>query len=81
MGVGVDDMTDIAGAAANGINSLWHIAPIVTILVLVIIVLLYFIRLLLQDAREERKVVRDTLAGNTAVMSRLEELIRTTVHR
>lgn len=72
-------MGGMEGAAANGVNSLWNIAPVVTILVLAIIVLLWFIRNQLLDAKEERKVVRDALTGNTAVLARLEELIRTTV--
>ncbi len=74
-------MGEITGAAAKGVNSLWDIAPVVSILVLAIMVLLYFIRGLLMDAKEERKANRDALIGNTAVLARLEELILATVSK
>lgn len=74
-------MGELQGAAANGVNGLWHIAPVVSVLVLAIMVLLYFIRGLLLDAKEERKVMRDALVANTAVLARLEELIRATVSK
>jgi len=69
-------MDDITKAAANGVNSLWDIAPIVTILVLIILALLWFISALLKDAREERTLNRAALQGNTAILSELKELIR-----
>lgn len=69
-------MDDITKAAANGVNSLWNIAPIVTILVLIILALLWFISALLKDAREERTLNRAALQGNTAILSELKELIR-----
>jgi hypothetical protein len=69
-------MEPITNAAANGINSLWGIAPTVSLLLLFIIVLLYSIRARLFDAREERGLYRQTLKENTEAFNALKEIIR-----
>lgn len=69
-------MEQIAGATAKGVNSLWELGGIVTVLVLVIIVLLYAVRALLLDAKEERSLYRQTLMENTKAFNSLQEIIR-----
>lgn len=67
---------DIEGAAAEGIKSLFGVDPLTTALVLAILALLWFIRFLLLDAREERKLNRDALTNATTVIAELKEMIR-----
>jgi len=61
---------------AQGVSSLFGLAPIITVLVLIIVVLCWFIKSLLQDAKEERRLTRDALTGNTAVISEFKEMVR-----
>lgn len=72
-------MEPLIEATANGVNSLWEVAPIVTILVLIDVVLLYFIRVLLLDAKEERTLYRQTLKENTEAFNSLKEIIRVAI--
>lgn len=72
-------MEKIADAATNGVNSLWDIAPVVTVLVLVILMLVYFVRALLIDAKEERNLYRSTLEANTKALTSLQEVIRVAI--
>lgn len=72
-------MEQITGAAANGVNSLWNISPVVTILVLMVLVLLYGIRALLLDAKNERTLYRQTLVDNTKAFNGLQEVIRAAI--
>jgi hypothetical protein len=69
-------MEKITDAATNGVNSLWDIAPVVTVLVLVILMLVYFLRAMLIDAKEERNLYRSTLEANTKALTSLQEVIR-----
>lgn len=71
----------LAGAATNGLNSLWNIGPIVTILLLLILALIYFIRALLIDAKEERGLYRQTLIDNTKALNSLQEVIRAAISK
>lgn len=73
--------TTIEGAAADGFASLMSLSPVVTILILVIMGLCWFIKSLLQDARDERKLNRDALNNSTAVIAELKELVRSALHR
>jgi hypothetical protein len=66
----------IEGTVAEGVSSLLSLSPIVTELVLTIICLLWFIKFLLTDAREERKLNREALNNSTAVIAELKEMIR-----
>lgn len=63
-------------AINKGITDLLNLAPIITVLVLVILGLVFFARSLLKDAKEERTLYRETLTNNTAVMAEFKELIR-----
>lgn len=72
-------METIAPAATKGLNSLLEIAPVVTTLVLFILVMLYFIRALLIDAKEERNLYRGTLEENTRALTSLQEVIRAAI--
>lgn len=63
-------------AASTGFASLMTISPLVTVLVLFIMGLCWFIKGLLQDARDERKLTRDALVANTSVIAELKEMIR-----
>lgn len=72
-------MENIASSATKGLNSLWDIAPVVTALVLFIILLVYFIRALLIDAKTERTVYRATLEANTKALTSLQEVIRVAI--
>lgn len=74
-------MDQMAGAAANGVNSLWNISPVVTVLVLMCGILLYFIRSLLIDAKEERNLYRQTLIDNTKAFNSLQEIIRVAISK
>jgi hypothetical protein len=59
-----------------GLAELLKLGAVVTVLVLAIVILLWFIRELLRDAKQERQLNRDALVNNTAVLSELKELIR-----
>lgn len=72
-------MDQMAWAASRGVDSLWELAPIVTILILIIMVLLYFLRALLLDAKEERSLYRQTLKENTDAFNSLKEIIRVAI--
>lgn len=72
-------MENIANTAAKGLNSLWEIAPVVTVLVLAILFLIYFVRALLIDAKEERNIYRATLEANTKALTSLQEVIRVAI--
>ena len=74
-------MDQMAGAAANGVNSLWNISPVVTVLVLMCGILLYFIHSLLIDAKEERNLYRQTLIDNTKAFNSLQEIIRVAISK
>ncbi len=74
-------MEQIAGAAANGLNTLWDIGAAFTILLLTVIVLMYVIRALLLDAKEERALYRQTLKENTEAFNRLTEVIRVAISK
>lgn len=72
-------MDNIANSATKGLNSLWEIAPVVTAMTLFILLLVYFIWVLLKDAREERNVYRMTLEANTKALTSLQEVIRAAI--
>lgn len=72
-------MENIAPTATKGLNSLLEIAPVVTALVLFILILIYFIRALLIDAKEERNLYRGTLEENTRALTSLQEVIRVAI--
>lgn len=74
-------MDKIIDAAGNGVNSLWNLAPIVTVLVLAILALCYFARALLLDAKEERGLYRQTLNENTKALNSLQEIIRVAISK
>lgn len=74
-------MDELTKAAADGVTSVMGVSPIVTILMLIILAMAWFIRMLLLDAKEERRVTRDALIGNTAILSELKELIRGAVSK
>lgn len=74
-GGGIEDVI------ADGIRSLMNISPVTTYMVLSLIVLLVFIKILLNDARAERTLNRDALNNSTAVISELKEMIRGAIHR
>ena len=72
-------MNDIVPVATKGIESLLNVAPVVTVLVLVNLILIYFIRALLIDAREERNLYRQTLEETTKTLTRLEGVINVAI--
>lgn len=72
-------MDSISDGAKGGLNSLWDIAPVVTVLVLGILVLLYTVRALLTDAKEERNLYRQSLNENTKALNSLQEVIRVAI--
>lgn len=74
-------MDQLTGAAANGVNSLWNIGPVVTILVLAVMLLVYTVRALLLDAKEERGLYRDTLKENTKAFEKLQEIINVAISK
>lgn len=71
----------IESTLAGGAADLMRIHPVVSILVMVVIILVLFIAFLLKDAKDERKLNREALVGNTAILSELKELIRGALHR
>lgn len=72
-------MENLTNAAATGVNTLWGISPVVTVLLLINMLCLYFIRALLIDAREERGLYRQTLVNNTEAFNALKEIIRVAI--
>lgn len=71
----------LEGAVSDGVSSLFGLAPIITILVLIIIGLCWFIKSLLQDAKEERRLNREALLGNTSVIAEFKEMIRAAINK
>lgn len=77
----MEKTVDLATTVNAGLQSLFTIAPIVTLLVLIVICQLWFIRFLLNEAKEERKLNREALNNSTAVISELKEMIRNAITR
>lgn len=71
----------LQGVTIDGYADLLHVAPIVTLLIFIILGLCWFIKSLLQDAKCERKLNRDALMANTAVIAEFKEIIRAAIHR
>lgn len=71
----------VTDLTANSLKTIMDIAPVVSVLVLIIFVLIWFIYLLLKDAREERALNRDVVKGNTAILAELKEMIRGAINR
>lgn len=74
-------MDEMVKVTAGGVDSLMGIAPLVTVLVLIIIVCVFFIWALLKDAREERALNREALKGNTIILTEFKEMIRGALNR
>lgn len=71
----------IEGAVASGASSLFTISPIVTILVLAIIVLCWFIKSLMKDLKELQNKTTDALIANTAVNASMQEMVRAALNK
>lgn len=71
----------IEAASANGINSLFAINPLTTVLVLAIMGLCWFIRSLMNDLRDAHNKAIDTLVANTAVVSEMKEMVRAAINK
>lgn len=69
----------LEAASANGINSLFAINPLTTVLVLAIMGLCWFIKSLMNDLRDAHQKAIDTLVSNTAVMSEMKEMVRAAI--
>lgn len=74
-------MSNFEATAAGGLGGLMEIHPVVSILILVIMGLCWFIKGLLQDARDERKLNRDALIASTVTLTELKELVRNAINR
>jgi hypothetical protein len=74
-------MNGLENTAANGLAGLMAVSPLTTVLVLVIMGLCWFIKSLLQDARDERKLNRDALIASTVTLTELKELVRNAISR
>jgi len=74
-----DDVTEISGAAAKGIASLFNIDPLVTVLVLAILALLWLVRYLIQRNEKQGDKITDALIENTAVIAEFKEMIRAVI--
>lgn len=66
---------------SGGFTDLMKLAPIITLLCIIVIVMGWFIKSLLADAKEERRLNRDALINNTAVISEFKELVRGLVQK
>lgn len=66
---------------AQGVSEIIKLGSVTTILSLVILCLIWFIRELLKDARAERALNRQALTNSTEVIAELKELIRNALHR
>lgn len=73
--------TSIEAAVGGGLYDLMHINSLTTVLLLIIMGLCWFIRSLLQDARDERQLNRDALNGSTAIISELKGMIYAIVNK
>lgn len=72
----------------KGVEQLLSVSPLVTALILVIVVLIWFIRDLLKSSKEDRMLSREdakhstnALINNTAVISEFKELIRNALNK
>ena len=68
--------TTIESTVSSGVSSLFGIAPIVTILVLIIIILGWFIKQLLADMKADRQKMFDVVVNCTAVVAEFKEMVR-----
>ena len=68
-------------AIGQSLYDLLHIDPIISVLIFIVMGLCWFIRSLLQDARNERQLNRDALNGSTAVISELKGMIYAIVNK
>lgn len=73
--------TGIDEAIGKGLSDLFDVDTHTTILVFVILLLIWFIRFLLTEAKEERSLNRNALTGSTTVLAELKELIRGAIHK
>lgn len=71
-------MEQVAVASAQQVVE--HGGAIAAVLLLVIMGLMLLVWILLKDARDERKLNRDALVANTAVLARFEEVLRTAIN-
>lgn len=69
----------IEAAGANGINSLFAVNPLTTVLVLAIMGLCWFVKSLMNDLRDAHQKAIDTLISNTTVMSEMKEMVRAAI--
>lgn len=68
-------MQGFEGAAAQGLTNLMGIAPVITVLVLVLMAMGFLLWKLLVWSREDSQKSRDALNNNTAILSALKETI------
>lgn len=68
-------------AIGGGVSDLLQISPLTSVLIFVVMGLCWFIRSLLQDARNERQLNRDALNGSTAIISELKGMIYAIVNK
>lgn len=66
---------DITEAAAEGISSLFHIDPLVTVLVLSNLALVWLARYLIQRNERQSDKITNALVNNTAALIALKEVI------
>lgn len=71
-----DGSTDLTGAAAKGVVSLFNINPLVTVLVLAILALLWLVKYLIKRNEVQGDKVTDALINNTAAFSEFKEMVR-----
>lgn len=67
--------TDLTGAAAQGVTSLFQITPLVTVLVLIILALIWLVRYLIERNERQGEKVTDALVNNTAALTALKETV------
>lgn len=70
-----DNVTDITQAAAQGVNSLFTISPLTTVLVLVILGLCWVIREQMKRNERQSDKITDALINNTSALTALKEVI------
>ena len=68
----METATSIESAVGGGVSELMRLGPIVTLETLVLIVLCYFIRELLRDAKTERQLNREALNNSTAILAEIK---------
>lgn len=77
----MNESVDLTGAAASGVESLFHVNELTTVLVLIILALAWYVRYLILRTEKQGDRITDALIQNTGIISELKEMIRAALNQ